>query len=149
MIEGRASVVVEATCQQVIAFVLDLDQYRKADRKIVKVRSVAGDQAHGEVVFTARLRGLPTPADRQTYQVAHDGQSLEFRSAPSRWPGLLASFHGTITCQPAAGGTLVTHIERFTFSPLLAWIAEPYLRAWLQRDTTQEVARLAEQLGRR
>lgn len=148
MIEGRASTVVDATCEQVIAFVLDLDQYRQADRKITKVRSVAGDQTHGEVVFTARLRGLPTPADRQTYQVAPDRRSLEFRSVPSRWPGLLASFHGTVTCQPAEGGTLVTHIERFTFSPLLSWIAEPYLRTWLQRDTTQEVARLAEKLGR-
>lgn len=147
MIEGRASAVVDATCEQVVTFVLDLDQYRQADRKIVKVVSVAGDQAHGEVVFTARLRGLPTPADRQTYRVAHDRRSLEFRSAPSRWPGLLASFHGTVTCQPIEGGTLVTHVERFTFSPLIAWIAEPYLRTWLQCDTTQEVARLAEQLG--
>lgn len=72
MIEGRASVVVDATPEQVIAFVLDLDRYRKADRKIVKVVSVGGDQTHGEVVFTARLRGFPTPADRQTYRVAPD-----------------------------------------------------------------------------
>jgi carbon monoxide dehydrogenase subunit G len=147
VIEGRASVVVSATPEQVLAFVLDLEQYRQADRKIVDVRSVRGDDVRGEVVFTARLRGLPTPADRQTYEVAPDRRSVEFRSVPSRWPGLLARFHGIVLCESEGSGTHVTHVERFTFARPLAWLAQPYLRSWLQRDTTQEVERMADQLA--
>jgi hypothetical protein len=142
VIEGRASAVADASPSQVIAFVLDLDRYRSADRKIIAVRSMTGDGTSGEVVIRGRLRGLPTPADRQTYQVAPDGRSVEFRSTPSRWPGLLARFQGIVTCEQVDGGTRVTHTERFTFSPLLSWLAEPLLRRWLARDTTEEVARM-------
>lgn len=143
VIEGCASTVVDATPEQVIAFVLELDTYRQADHKIRSFRLLHGDARHGHVVLTGRLRGLPTPPDRQAYEVSADGCAVDFRSVPSRWPGLLASFHGSVRCQAAAGGTLVTHNERFTFSPALAWLVEPYLRTWLQRDTESEVKRIA------
>lgn len=148
MIEGAATTVVQATPAEVIAFVLDLDRYRRADRKIASARRVEGDGAKGIVVIRGRLRGLPTPADRQRYTVSPDGCTVEFRSAPSRWPGLLATFHGTVRCHPLPdGGTRVTHVERFTFTPLLSLLLNPYLRAWLRRDTAEEVARLADELG--
>jgi hypothetical protein len=63
VIEGRATRLVAATPTEVAAFVLDLERYRRADHKIARVRSLVGDDTAGEVVFTGRLRGLPTPAD--------------------------------------------------------------------------------------
>jgi hypothetical protein len=149
VIEGRATRLVAATPTEVAAFVLDLERYRRADHKIARVRSLVGDDTTGEVVFTGRLRGLPTPADRQRYTVSADKRTLEFRSATSRWPGALATFHGLVLSEPTAGGTSVTHIERFFFSRPLAWAAEPYLRAWLARDTAAEMDRLAEALADR
>jgi hypothetical protein len=148
MIEGSASARVEATPAEVIAFVLDLDRYRLADTKIVNARLLAGDSVCGAVVIKGRLRGLPTPPDRQLYTVSSDGCTIEFRSAPSRWPGLVARFHGSVHCHPLPdGATNVTHNERFTFTPLLALLLDPYLREWLCRDTEAEVARMAVQLG--
>ena len=148
MIEGSASALVQATPAEVIAFVLDLERYRLADRKIASARVVAGDSAAGTVILQGRLRGLRTPPDRQRYTVTPDGRTIEFRSESSRWPGLLARFHGIVHCQPLPNGaTYVTHIERFTFTPLLALLLDPYLRRWLRRDTADEVARMAAHLG--
>jgi hypothetical protein len=148
VIEGSACAAVRATPGQVIAFVLDLDRYRLADTKIASARFVAGDSVGGTVVIKGRLRGLPTPPDRQHYTVSADGNTVQFRSAPSRWPGLLATFHGIVRCHPLPhGGTCVTHTERFTFTPPLALLLDPYLRNWLRRDTAEEVARMAAQLG--
>ncbi len=148
MIDGSACAVVRATAGEVIAFVLDLDRYRLADTKIASARFVAGDSVRGTVVIKGRLRGLPTPPDSQHYTVSADGQTIEFRSAPSRWPGLLATFHGVVRCHPLPdGGTCVTHTERFAFTPPLALLLHPYLREWLRRDTAEEVARMAAQLG--
>lgn len=130
MIEGSACAAVRATPGEVIAFVLDLDRYRLADTKIASARFVAGDSVGGTVVIKGRLRGLPTPPDRQHYTVSADGNTVEFRSAPSRWPGLLATFHGVVRCHPLPdGGTCVTHTERFAFTPPLASLLDPYLRS--------------------
>lgn len=147
MIEGRASAVVDATPAEVVAFVVDLERYRQADHKIARVRSVTGDARSGEVCFTARLRGLPTPAERQTYEVSEDGLQVDFRSVPSRWPGMLARFHGIVRCEPLADGTRVTHVETFFFARPLDWLVRPFLAGWLQRDTAAEVARLADLLA--
>lgn len=147
MIEGRATAVVTATPAEVLALIVDLERYRQADHKIARVRSMTGDARSGEVCFTARLRGLPTPAERQTYVVSEDGLRVDFCSVPSRWPGKLARFHGVVLCEPLDDGTRVTHVETFFFARPLAWLVQPFLRRWLQRDTTAEVARLAALLA--
>ncbi|HKY14792.1 MAG TPA: SRPBCC family protein [Microthrixaceae bacterium] len=139
MLRTEASVDIDRPAEVILEWILDLERYRRADRKITKVVL----QEPGRVRYRGRLRGIPTPIDEQA--VHHEpGRSLVFRGAP-RWTRRVVDFEGGFHCTPIPGGTRVVHRECFGFKPApVRWIAEAWLEPWLQRDVEAEVGRLKD-----
>ncbi|HYD10896.1 MAG TPA: SRPBCC family protein [Acidimicrobiales bacterium] len=146
---GEATVTIGCSARDVIELVLDLERYKTVDHKIGKVSSFSRDGDRGTVHFAGKLRGLPTPRDRQTFEVT-DGRHLTFRSIPSRWPGWAARFEGSFACDEQTDGTtVVTHRECFHFNPAIGWLVRPILGRWLAADTPLEMARMKAALEAR
>jgi hypothetical protein len=146
MIVGEASTIVSASPRDVFEFVLDLNRYRHADRKIGRVGALHRDGDSGTVKFSGRIKGLPGPAGVYPFTVT--GSRLQFGSpiaGPARW---FLDFEGTFDCDETADGTVVTHREAFAFKRPWRWLAEPLLRRWLETDTTDEMVRFKELVGR-
>lgn len=139
MIIGEATTTVSASPTDVFAFVLDLERYRQADRKIGSVGAVHDEGDRGTVRFSGRIRGLPGPYG--TYPFTRTASRLRFGSpiaGPARW---FLEFEGTFDCEETPEGTVVTHREAFSFKRPWRWLAEPFLRSWLEKDTTGEMVR--------
>jgi hypothetical protein len=139
MIVGQAATTVVAPPHEVFAFVLDLNRYRQADRKIGRVGPIVRTGDRGTVRFSGRIKGLPGPAG--TYPFTLTESRLAIGSAiagPARW---FLDFEGTFDCEVTAAGTVVTHREVFNFKIPWRWLAEPFLRRWLETDTAEEMVR--------
>lgn len=142
MIVGEASTTVSTTPNEVFDFVLDLERYRQADRKIGKVGAVEAQGDRGRVQFSGRIRGLPGPSG--TYPFTREESRLRFGSpvgGAARW---FLDFEGTFDCEETGEGTVVTHREVFRFKRPWRWLAEPLLRGWLEQDTAEEMVRFKE-----
>ena len=146
MIVGEATATVAVPPSDVFDFVLDLERYRQADRKIGRVGPTTRDGESGTVTFSGRIRGLPGPSG--TYPFTLDPTRLRFGSpirGLARW---FLDFEGTFDCAVGPEGTVVTHREVFEFKPPWRWLAEPLLRSWLESDTAEEMARFKELVER-
>lgn len=142
MIEGRARATIHAPAQACYDFVLDLDRYRQADHKIGRVRSLAFDGHVGEVHYTGRLRGLPSPVVTHVIE-ADPCRSITVTSKPGTWQDRLAPFRGTFAFVPVDEGTTdVEHVEQFSFRGPARPLFERALGPWLAEDTPAEVARM-------
>lgn len=137
MFTVEADTIVKASPETILEFVMDLDRYKAADRKIRHVKSI---ERHGnEAIVTTRnqLRGLPIPA-RQRITLT-PGKSIEVRNTSS-WADHLADFTGTFTCEPVPTGTKVTHRYDFDVYGPLRYPFERLFRRWLDRQIHEEVA---------
>ena len=143
MIAGEGTAVVRCSARAAYEFVLDLERYRQADRKIAKVHSVAWHgEREAEVCYSGRFRGWTTPAVRQTLTV-EPYRRIDVRSKPGTAAHAASRFHGSFTFEELPDGTTrIFHREELCFHPMLAWLMEPLLRDWLERDTPEEVARM-------
>lgn len=141
MIDVEATEVIDRSPDDILEFVMDLDRYRAADHKIVKVLSIQRDGHHAVVAFRSRARGLPARA-RQRMRLT-PGRRIDVTNVPS-WQDRLVRFEGSFVCEPLARGTRVTHRYVFDFTGPGRWIVEPYLRRWMARDIAAEVGRMKE-----
>jgi len=143
-----ATAVIQASPQEVLEFVLDLESYRQADRKITRVASVAGPDEHGRgsARLWGKLPGLPPAPDRQDFTL-EKWRRLTFVGAP-RQPGrLVFGFVGTFDCEPINDvGTQVTHAYEFEFTPPFRWM-ERRMADPLAAEIDAEVERLATLLS--
>lgn len=83
---GEATATVTVPPRAVFEFVLDLNRYRQADRKIGRVGAMVRSGKGGTVRFSGRIKGLPGRSG--TYPFTVDESSLVFGSAiagPARW----------------------------------------------------------------
>jgi hypothetical protein len=145
MISVEGSARVRASSEEVVKFVLDLNNYRRADTKIgtVLVPAELGSDDNGRVRYRGRIVRFPT---RAVWNSVHLDRwhHLEFRSERSGRADLfLASFVGTFDCDQDDDGCVVRHRESFTLRRAWAWILEPALRAWLRRQMVDEMDRLS------
>jgi hypothetical protein len=142
MIETLGTVTVAASPRRVLEFVCDLERYRRADTKIVRViaPAVLADDGTGCCTYKGRLRGIPSPADGNDVKLTRWSR-VDFTGSagPMR---RLVDFHGWFTCEETNAGTVVTHGETFAFKAPARWFMDPYLRAWLTNDVAGEMARL-------
>ena len=69
MIIGEATTTVAALPTEVFEFVLDLNRYQQADRKIGKVGAVNRNGNSGTVSFSGRIKGLPGPAGTYPFTI--------------------------------------------------------------------------------
>lgn len=145
MIEGVGEVVIDRPPEAVIAFVCDLERYKKADWKIGRVLAT---RREGNTIFMSHdgsLRGVPGPA--VSLEMTIEGRtSVRYRSVPtfpSRW---ILTFDGGFELTEVEGGTHVVHTERFRFYAPWRWFAEPFLRKWIANDVPQEMLRMKDLL---
>lgn len=147
MIYGEGQAVIKASPKEILDFVMDLHQYRNADVKIRKVKSVerVGDEA--TVRFRSVLRGLPTPTVTQLVKLT-PGERIDIRSAPN-WMERMVEFEGFVTCEEVAEGTKVVHRESFKFKGPIGFLMERFLKNWIKQDLIDEVARVKDILERK
>lgn len=140
--------VTPASPQDVMELVLDLERYRQVDSKIVAVGAVVGpdENGRGRVRLWSRLKWTPPVPDIQIFELERWSR-LTFTGAPRQFSRLVLGFTGTVECEPTPDGTLVTHSYELTFRGPFR-ILEAVHRSWLQRDLTEEMARLADLLNR-
>jgi hypothetical protein len=142
MIEGVAEAVVRRPPDAILAFVTDLERYKLADWKIGRVLEQRRDGDRTFMRHGGSLRGIPGPP--VSLEVVVDGLSVRYRSIPtfpSRW---VLTFDGGFELTETPAGTRVVHTERFHFRAPWRYVAEPYLRTWLDGDIAQEMVRLKE-----
>lgn len=146
MIAGEGTELVRCTAKAAYEFVLDLERYRQADRKIAAVHSVTWHADHAEVCYSGCFRGLRTPAVRQRI-VVEPYRRIDVRSIPGTAAHVFSRFHGSFTFDELGDGvTRVFHREELVFPAPLAWMIEPLLRSWLEADTPAEVRRMKQML---
>jgi len=145
MIEGRGTVVIHAAREAIIGFVTDLERYKQADWKIGRVYETSR-RADGAFYMRhgGKLRGIPGPSVALLMTI--DDGGAHYRSAGTGLARWFLTFDGgfDLVALPGGGGFEVTHIERFRFSRPWRWIAEPFLRRWLQADVEAEMFRLKQ-----
>jgi hypothetical protein len=142
MIAGEGTELIRRPAKDIYEFVLDLEQYRRADLKIGTVHSVTWREDHAEISYSGRFRGIPTPAVRQTVTV-EPYHRIDVRSIPGTLAHFASEFHGLFTFEEIGDGTTrVFHREELVFRAPLGWIVEPLLRDWLANDTPEEVRRM-------
>jgi hypothetical protein len=146
MIVGEATTIVTVPPGEVFEFVLDLNRYREADRKIRRVGAARRSGNGGTVEFSGRIRGLPGP--RGVYPFTITASRLEFGSPTAGLARRFLDFQGTFDCEETTEGTVVTHREVFKFKRPWRWLAEPLLRRWLESDTAAEMVRFKELIER-
>jgi hypothetical protein len=141
VIEGVGDIVIRCSPEAVIAFVTDLEQYKRADLKIGRVLET---RREGDRVFMrhdGKLRGIPGPP--VSLELTVQGRSsVRYHSVPSFPSRCMLTFEGGFELTETPEGTRVVHTERFAF--FLPWrlVAEPFLRAWLAADVQGEMARM-------
>lgn len=141
---AQATVNVAASPQEILEFVLDLDQYRQVDPKIGKVISVEGpdSEGRGSVKIWGKLKGLPHAPDRQDF-VLRRWTDLTFTGAKRQPARFVFDFTGIVACQERQNGTTdVTHSYKFTFKGPFR-LAERFLGDWLQDQIEAELQELA------
>jgi hypothetical protein len=141
---GEGSAIIACSPRAVLEFVLDVERYRLADRKIGRVHWMRRDGDHGQVKHDGRLLGLPFPPMVLAFTLT-SWSRLDFRMVTAPWP--LTGFEGFFTCEPTVQGTRVVHRERFAVHPLIG-LLDPLFGAWLARDTPREVIRIKRILER-
>lgn len=137
---AEATVDVAATPRQVLELVLDFDEYRKVDPKIVRTGTVTGpdEDGKGTVKLFARMRGLPPAPDTHHFDLQR-WTSLTFVGAPKQPGRLLFEFMGVVECEPIGDMTRVRHAYEFRFKGPLKFI-ERVNADWLQRELDAEMA---------
>ena len=146
-ITAQATINVGASPQKILELVLDLNQYKQVDPKIVRVISVDGPDSdgRGSVKIWGKIKGLPPAPDRQDF-VLERWTKLTFTGASGQPARLVFDFTGIVACSERPdGATNVTHSYEFAFKGPFR-LAERFLGDWLQRQIEEEVEALASRL---
>ncbi len=143
MLTASATIDIDGvSSQDVLEYVLDLEQYMEADHKITKVRSVTGPDAdgNGSAKIAGKLKFGPAAPDVQNFKLDRWSR-LTFTGAPKQPGRLVFSFVGTFDCEPIGDAIRVTHAYEFTFTPPFRWL-EAMHRDWMQAEVEAEMARV-------
>jgi ligand-binding SRPBCC domain-containing protein len=138
-VTGTGTATIRCDPSVIMAFVLDVEQYRAADRKIGRLHYALRDGNRGRVRHGGRFLGLPAPAATLDYELTSTSR-LDFRGVRMPWP--LRGFHGSFTCALTDDGTQVTHSECFIFGPVSGRVFRLLFGKWLSGDTRAEVVRM-------
>ena len=139
MIRGEGSAFIPgATAQEVFDFVLDPQQYTKADTKIVWVTKLAdtpdGMLAREDGKFLGRFPGSVITRYRWE-QPHHIDVTLEH--------GVPAELHAWFEIEDREGGAFIHHVETMSMPRPVSWLWDRMAGPWLARSVDQEVAEIA------
>lgn len=128
--------------QEVFEFVLDPQQYSRADTKIIWITKLADTPD-----------GMIAREDALFYGVARGSLVTRYRwKAPNRIDitlehGFLASLHAWFEIVEVDGGTRLTHVEEIEFGrSLLGTVHDWITGGWWSRSVAREVSEIARLL---
>ncbi len=136
---GEGTTIIKRDCKDVLEFVLDVNQYRRADLKVGRVHWIRRDGNTGLVRHGGRFMRLPAPPATLSFKLTPYSR-LDFRGEEMPWP--LRGFDGSFTCDATPEGTRVTHRECFLLGPIMGPTIKALLGGWLAGDTAAEVERM-------
>jgi hypothetical protein len=142
---GEGRTIIRRSPKDILEFVLDVEQYRRADLKIGRVHYLHRNGNEGEVRHGGRLLGVPAPAAVLAFTLTPYSR-IDFLGVAMPWP--LRGFNGFFTCQASPEGTIVVHRECFIFGRIGGQLFRLVLGWWLKRDTPAEVLRMKRLLER-
>ncbi|MHA6803735.1 SRPBCC family protein [Salinifilum ghardaiensis] len=146
MVRVLVDEVVDASVEQVLSLVMDIERYARVDKKI---RPVLWHQRDGNVVRFAcrpKLVGLRQPKVVQYAQLT-PGERIDIGLVPlpaNRLAHALARFQASFECHQVEGGTHLIRTLEFQFTPALRWLLEPLFRRRLEPEVRAEI-QLAKQ----
>jgi hypothetical protein len=141
MIEGIGDIVILREPEDIVAFVTNLNTYKMADLKIGRVLE---QRTEGNSIFMKHdgsLRGIPGPAVSLEMKIESQTK-ITYRAVPTFPSRFILDFNGGFELTLLEKGTRVIHVERFHFKVPFKFVAEPFLRNWLQTDIAEEMKRL-------
>ncbi len=147
MITGVGTAVVRREPAAIVAFVTDLEQYKRADHKIGRVLV---NERRGDRFFLRHdgaLRGIPGPPVSLELRVTETTATqirVVYQAVPTFPSRFVVDFFGGFDLDVVEGGTRVVHTENFRFYLPFSVVAEPLLRDWLQRDIEAEMVRMKQ-----
>ncbi len=144
MVRGEGTARVEGvTPRDVFDFVLDPNQYTKADTKIVWVTKLADTPD-----------GMIAREDGKFLGIARGSVITRYRwKAPERIDvtlehGFIESLHAWFEIEAVDGGTRFTHVEEIEFGKgLLGVLHDGLTRRWWARSVREEVSEIARLLA--
>jgi uncharacterized protein YbjT (DUF2867 family) len=139
MVCGEGTTIIKRDPKDVLEFVLDVDQYRRADLKIGRVRWIRRYGNTGLVRHRGRFIGLPAPSVTLSFELIPFSR-LDFKGEEMPWP--IRGFDGFFTCEEVPEGTRVTHRECFVLGSILGPAFKAIFGGWLARDTPAEIIRM-------
>lgn len=146
MIAGEGTQRIRRSAKDIYDFILEPEQYRRADTKIGRVHSLQWNGDSAEICYSGRFRGFRTPAVRQVITV-EPYRRIDVRSKPGTFAHLVVPFHGLFVLEELGDGTTnVFHREALDPPVPMKWLLEPLLRRWLEQDTPAEMVRLKQLL---
>ena len=141
-LEASATVEVNASAQEILEFILDLERYKQIDPKILSARMVEGPDAdgNGRIKLWARLRYTPPSPDIHIFRLER-WTRLVFIGKAKHPARLIFRFEGLVECESTQTGTSVTHSYAFEFRGIFRVLKRIH-RRWLQHDLEEEMQRL-------
>lgn len=141
MLTVKVEETIGCTCEEFLAFVMDIERYAEVDKKIHPVTWWTREGDVLEFACKPRLGGIPQPATVQTVRLT-PGRRIDISLSPlpqNRMQHAMADFRASFECAEVAGGVHVTRTLQFTFSWATRWFLEPLLRRRLPREVREEI----------
>ena len=141
-LKSSATVEVNASAQEILEFILDLERYKQIDPKILSGKTIEGPDAdgNGRIKLWARLKYTPPSPDIHIFRLER-WTRLVFIGKAKHPARLIIRFESIIECESIETGTRVTHLYSFEFLGMFR-IFERIHRRWLQDDLEEELQRL-------
>lgn len=145
MVSAQVEETVQATPEEFLGLVMDIERYAQVDQKI---SPVLWQRCHGNIVEFAcrpKLAGLRQPKVVQ-YARLTPGDRIDIGLMPlpsNRIAHAMARFQASFECRAVEGGTRVVRTLEFRFTPLVRWLLEPLFRRRLEHEVRAEI-RLAK-----
>jgi hypothetical protein len=141
---GRASTVVAASAEEVLAFIMDVEAHQAVDPRLKTIAWVRRRPEETVFRFRPRLLGVPGPMTTQRV-VLTPGRRVDITPVPSPMDRIVL-FAGSLECVEEAGLNRVHRRLEFRFARPLSWVLDPLVRRWLAKDVPAELARLKAHL---
>lgn len=139
MAYGEAETVIHRSPSEIIDFVMDLREYRKADEKLGTIHWIRdADDGVGVLVhFTPKILGLPGPPTTQRVQPGEN--RVDIQGVPA-WTDVFMTFTAWFSFEDGAAGTVVRRRLDFAFRKPVSWLLDPLFNRWLASAVPEELA---------
>jgi len=137
----RATQVINATPEEILELVMDIERYAEVDEKIRPVLWSTRDGDLTEFECRSKVGGVPGPKIIQQMRRT-PGRRIDIELAPAprnRLARAMADFHASFECVPVEGATRVDRTLEFRLHRPTSWILGPILRRRLPAQVEEEL----------